>query len=493
MVVAALLAVLLNLWPAPARAQVAVQEWVQYYNYVRFGTPQNSDPRAMALDSNGDVIVMGCADFAGGVTIKYSPAGVPLWTNISLVAWKVAVDADRNVFLAGYSSPPGSYATVKLSSAGVALWTNFYRGSDDKDPSRYQDQPSAMAVDAAGSVIVTGHSYRNGATDSDYATIKYSNAGLPLWTNRYNGLGNSNDYAAAIGVDASGNVFVTGSTDGQGAVTIKYSSAGASLWTNRFGGALAVDANGDVIATGYSDGGADGYGYATVKYSSAGVPLWTNFYFAPPWATPVAIAVDSSNNVLVTGKAYGGPPDNGPDYVTIKYSSAGAALWTNRYNGPGGPGNADDTPRGIAVDAQGNAYVTGDTLHTISGGWDAAATVAYSASGVPIWTNLFYGQPNSSNAGAAIAANAGGDVYIGVGTYTSYGAFATVKYSVPRRPIPLGIQRLAHEVVLSWTNAIFSLQSAPAATGTYTNIPGATSPWTNPITAGSQFFRLIAN
>jgi hypothetical protein len=35
------------------------------------------------------------------------------------------------------------------------------------------------------------------------------------------------------------------------------------------------------------------------------------------------------------------------------------------------------------------------------------------------------------------------------------------------------------------------LQSAPAVTGTFTNIPGATnSPYTNPITAAQQFFRL---
>jgi hypothetical protein len=37
------------------------------------------------------------------------------------------------------------------------------------------------------------------------------------------------------------------------------------------------------------------------------------------------------------------------------------------------------------------------------------------------------------------------------------------------------------------------LQSAPTVTGTYTNVPGATSPYTNAITGSQKFFRLIAN
>ena len=39
----------------------------------------------------------------------------------------------------------------------------------------------------------------------------------------------------------------------------------------------------------------------------------------------------------------------------------------------------------------------------------------------------------------------------------------------------------------------FTLQSAPAATGIFTNISSATSPYTNSFTAPKQFFRLIAN
>jgi hypothetical protein len=59
-------------------------------------------------------------------------------------------------------------------------------------------------------------------------------------------------------------------------------------------------------------------------------------------------------------------------------------------------------------------------------------------------------------------------------------------------PVPLNIQLddTGTNVILTWTNALFALQSAPAVTGFYTNIPGATSPYTNAITGPQQFFRL---
>ena len=58
---------------------------------------------------------------------------------------------------------------------------------------------------------------------------------------------------------------------------------------------------------------------------------------------------------------------------------------------------------------------------------------------------------------------------------------------------PLAIKKTGTNVVLTWTNSAFGLQAAPAVTGTYTNVPGAASPYTNAITGTQQFFRLIAN
>jgi len=60
-------------------------------------------------------------------------------------------------------------------------------------------------------------------------------------------------------------------------------------------------------------------------------------------------------------------------------------------------------------------------------------------------------------------------------------------------PVSLDIQRIGNAVTLRWTNPAYALQGGPAASGTFTNVPGATSPYTSSITTSRQFFRLKAN
>jgi uncharacterized repeat protein (TIGR03803 family) len=57
-------------------------------------------------------------------------------------------------------------------------------------------------------------------------------------------------------------------------------------------------------------------------------------------------------------------------------------------------------------------------------------------------------------------------------------------------PVPLSYQLLNQALVLSWTNPAFSLQSALGPYGGFTNVPGASSPYTNTFTGGQQYFRL---
>src|SRR5262245_34203821 len=66
------------------------------------------------------------------------------------------------------------------AQGGVPLWTNRYDG-----PLGTSDEAAAIAVDGAGNVVVVGASSHG--TNDDFVTIKYSNAGVPLWTNRFDG------------------------------------------------------------------------------------------------------------------------------------------------------------------------------------------------------------------------------------------------------------------------------------------------------------------
>jgi hypothetical protein len=231
----------------------------------------------------------------------------------------------------------------------------------------------------------------------------YSGAGVPLWTNRYNGPGNGDDQAIAAAVDGSGNVIVTGRSVGSSDAydydyaTLKYSSAGALLWTRRYAGpyfidttsTLAVDASNNVIVTGDSLDPSGSFAFTTIKYSGAGAVLWTARYsdLAIGDGIVSSMAVDAGGNVFLSGSSYG--PDSALDYATIAYSSAGVLLWTNHYNGPGNRNdvtgaiirntivNPVKTRQALALGHDGSLYVTGTSEISNHGTASDFATVKY--------------------------------------------------------------------------------------------------------------------
>jgi hypothetical protein len=475
---AAFLAVELLLMPFQMRAQgePIVEAWTQQYT--------NGGAKAIGLDDSGNVYVAG-----PGIVIKYSHAGALQWatnvTGFSPAAW--AIGRNGMVYITGSrpGGPPSfhDYVTEAYSSDGEVLWTNLYSASTNSD-----DVAQAVAVDTNGNAYVTGYSVGAGFGD-DFVTVAYSSTGLPLWTNRYDGL-HHDDLGRAITVDLNGNVIVTGNSysDGSGNSdygTIKYSSAGVPLWTNRYDGpahgfdlatAVKTDKNGNVFVTGYSSGFDGPYDYATIKYSSAGLPLWTNRLDDPGSDHPVGMAVDENGNVFVTG--YSDTDILNSHYLTVGYSSAGVPLWTNRYDGPG---NTNDIASGIGVDGSGNVYVTGSSPGVA--GDDDYATLKYSSAGGLLWTRRYNGA-NSYDDATALAVTTNGTVFV---TGTSDGYPTTVAYAPPT---PLAIQKTADHVVLSWANSVFSLQSAPSPAGVFTNIPNAASPFTNDISSPQEFFML---
>jgi hypothetical protein len=387
-----------------------------------YAGPGNSEDsaRAVAVDGSGNVFVTGYSRGPGGsneyATIAYSGGGVPLWTNRyrPAEAYAVAVNSDGNVFVTG-----SEYATIAYSGAGTVLWTNRYDG-----PFNSRETAAAVAVDqSTGNVLVSGSS--STAINSDYVTIAYSDAGVALWTNSYNGPANRRDEAAAVAVDGTGNVIVTGSSSGGAAfdyATIAYSRSGVPLWTNRYNGpgnsddnarAIAVDSDGNVIVTGSSVSSLNNYDYATIAYSRAGVALWTNRYNGPDGVADLsyALAVDNDGNVFVTGSS--GTLYTTIDRVTIAYSRAGVALWTNRYSGLG-------RANAIAVDHLGRVFVTG-----------GSSTIAYSRTGLPLWTKLYYSEGALAIAVNHIAVDHHGNLFV-AGHSTGSGNdwdYATIAYS----------------------------------------------------------------
>jgi predicted 3-demethylubiquinone-9 3-methyltransferase (glyoxalase superfamily) len=73
--------------------------------------------------------------------------------------------------------------------------------------SLYDDEVTDLALDGSGNVYVTGQSRIDGS-GLDWVTIKYSADGAQQWFARYDGPDGGDDFADAVAVDGSGNVYV---------------------------------------------------------------------------------------------------------------------------------------------------------------------------------------------------------------------------------------------------------------------------------------------
>jgi len=471
--------------------QGAVPLWTN-----RFDGPGNDYANAIAVDQDGNIVVAGYSYSPLGadpshsdyLTVAYSNGGQFLWSNRyhgpaygDNAATAVTVGKNGDVFVTGNAG------TIAYSSSGVPLWTNRSASA------------AAIALDSIGNVFTTGSKYGTGY--SDWITVALSPEGTPLWTNR-TGLG-YDDFAKSVAVDRFGNVLVAGSwtwpTSFYDFTLVKYSPDGVALWTNHFDApwndfleGMAVGNDGTVFLTGQSARSgvfeSSVYDFMTIAYSANGTLLWTNRYNGPANAAdfPAAIKLDNEGNVIVTGESAG--EAYGLDYATVKYSSTGAPLWTNRFHRLG---SVNNRPTALAVDKDNDVVVTGSSY---SDGYNDFATVVYSSAGVPIWTNVYSGPvANADDVAQAVTTDAGGNVFVtGFSWGTTGSDFATVKYSAGPEG-SLRIHNVENQAVLTWSNPGFSLQSAPFMTGTFTNISGASSPYTNSVTGPQQFFRLIAN
>jgi uncharacterized delta-60 repeat protein len=405
------------------------------------------EAHAVVVDGSGNVYVTGRSFGISGnfdyATIKYNSAGQQQWVaryngpvNGGDEANAIAVDNSGNVYVTGRSPGSGSlaedYATIKYNSAGQEQWVARYNG-----PGNSTDVAYAIAIDRSGNVYVTGTSDSGGqGSNYDYATIKYNSDGQQQWVARYDGPANDGDDAYAIAVDDSGNVYVTGVDVGLGTgadyATIKYNSAGQQQWVARYNGsangddyafAMAVDSSGNVYVTGRSNGLGTGANYATIKYDSTGQQQWVARYNGPGSGADAAsaIAVDKSGNVYVTGTSEG-------DYATIKYDSIGQQQWVARYNGPINSGNE---AHAIALDSSGNVYVTGQSYG--AGGDTDCATVKYDSTGQEQWVIRYNGSGNPYDFAFAMAVDESANVYV---TGESNADYVTVKYMQGPTPTP---------------------------------------------------------
>ncbi|HXJ76562.1 MAG TPA: SBBP repeat-containing protein, partial [Candidatus Dormibacteraeota bacterium] len=277
----------------------------------------------------------------------------------------------------------------------------------------------------------------------------WSASPLQAWVHRYgNVLTNSQDTAVKAVVDPNGDLIVVGAvTDqstGSDILTLKYAGGTGTmpatlLWEGRYDGpthnndvpaGVAVDSQGNILITGSSldeQGDPDG---VTIKYAGAtGALLWEKRFVGAPNTRQElhAVAVDGNGNVFVTGYSV---KTIYPDIYTAKYSASGELLWEKVYDSSD---KSWDEATSIAVDAAGNAVVAGFSAES-DGYFDFYAAKYAAANGALQWQRRYQGQAHGHHNFYAVAIDSNNDVVAAGSTSSTEGGtyaqgFYTVKFS----------------------------------------------------------------
>jgi Beta-propeller repeat len=287
----------------------------------------------------------------------------------------IAVDASGNAYVTGYTystdfpvvNPIQNAFTdgnvhcfvSKVNASGSALVYSTYLGGGDDRP----DQATGIAVDSGGNAYVTG--YTNSAKfpsvnsiqkfvgPTDVFVTKINAAGSAFAYSTHVG-GNADDEGMAITVDASGSAYVTGETESLDFPTTPGAYSTKCTGVPTPGRMRQLCSLGDVFVS---------------KLSPDGSKLvYSTFVNGTGFDVGRGIAVDSLGNAYVTGlttsvdfpsvnplqKGFGG---GAFDAFVFKLNADGSALVYSSHLG----GDKNDGGYAIAVDAKGNAYVTGYT------------------------------------------------------------------------------------------------------------------------------------
>ncbi len=259
--------------------------------------------------------------------------------------------------------------------------------------------------------------------------------------------GTADDEARSITLDASGNIYMSGTTFSQGIATsgayqttemggqyygdallVKFSYSGKLLWATYYGGTgeeiantVKVDASGKVYISGYtksSSGIATSGAFQTsyggdydaflAQFNGSGSLVWSTYYGGSSVEEVFKMSLDKSGNIYLTG--YTGSDSNiatagafltnnvaGTRAFLSKFNSSGNLVWGTYYGG-----SSLNESFSVCCDGDDNVYITGITFSSTDiattgsyqssyGGSQDAFVAKFNSSGNRIWGTYFGG------------------------------------------------------------------------------------------------------
>lgn len=232
--------------------------WGTYY-----GAPGDDHGHSCVVDAIGDVYMAGGTSsttstliatvgshqtsyggsaFSDAFLVKFNTVGVRQWGTFyggagADWAYSCVTDASGNVYIAGYTesstgtviATSGSHQSAhggnedaflaKFNTNGIRQWGTYYGGSGD-------EEVGGCSIDAAGNIFIAGYTTTNAGTSistaggfqmvygggfQDGFLAKFNNNGTRQWGTYYGGAGDDGGYSCSV--DASGNVYLAGTSD----------------------------------------------------------------------------------------------------------------------------------------------------------------------------------------------------------------------------------------------------------------------------------------
>lgn len=365
---------------------------------AQWGSPQMDLTAAVAVAQDGEILVAGTTGGSllganKGLTdaflIRLRRDGSMRWlwqwgTTADERVVAAAIDRDGNVLVAGYtdghlqgmSAGSRDAFVSKLNSEGRPLWTQQW------GTSQYDDL-SALAIDKSGNIFVGG--YTEGGLDGtplgegDAFVTKLNPGGTIAWTKQW---GTPQfDLVAALAVDADGNIYAGGTTDGsiadsnrgsEDVFVSKLQPDGKLSWSLQSGTisrdvarGLAVTRANDLVLTGNTSGNFAGTNAGGEDAFVLIVRQEGTFGFGHQWGTSGVddaqeVLLDEGGNIFVVGATdgtfSGNQSQGGTDAFVTKLNSQGKEQWIQQW------GTAStDHATALGLDKDNNLLVAGFT------------------------------------------------------------------------------------------------------------------------------------
>ncbi len=367
------------------------------------------------------------------------------------------------------------------------LWGTYYGGGN-------VEEGKALCSDVSGNVYLTGNtqSTNNIASSGSHQStiggivnaflIKFNTSGVSQWSTYYGG--NDNSRGESICSDASGNVYLAGSTGSTNNIAttashqassggnydaffVKFNTNGVRQWGTYYGGisydfgySLCIDVTGNIYLSGQTNssnnisttgshqtnlaGNNDAF---LVKFNTNGSRLWATYYGGSDRESAYgsSICTDANGNIYLasstisvdnisTSGTYQTGNGGGEDGFLVKFNTNGVRQWGTFYGG-----NSLDVARNICTDASGNIYLAGvtngmsnissaGTHQVIYGGGVDAYLVKFNTNGVRQWATYYGG--NDYEDVFSVYCEANGNIYLAGNTGSDNNIATTSGYQL---------------------------------------------------------------